>query len=80
MSEITSIQIQDDFLNKLIESGIGPENNFGSRKFDTKKIMIFNVSDGFPRLIKDNIPFIEIENVIYTISLSGIDKFLAEEL
>ena len=34
MNEISSISIQDDFLNKLIESGVGPENNFGSRRYE----------------------------------------------
>ncbi len=80
MNEIVSIKIQEDFLNKLSEYGLGPENNYGSRNFVTKKVIIYDVSDDFPRLTKNNIKFIEIENVKYSINLSGIDKFKLEEL
>lgn len=80
MNEITSISVQDDFLNKLIDSGIGPENNFGSRRYDIKNIILYKVSNDFPRLTKNTISFNEIENVTYTISLSGIERFKAEEL
>ena len=80
MGEITSIQIQDDFLNKLIELGVGPENNFGSRRYDTKNILLYSVSDKFPKLTRKNITFTEIENVTYTINLSQIDRFKVEEL
>lgn len=80
MNEITSTSIQNDFLNKLIESGVGPENNFGSRRYDMKNIILYEVSNDFPRLTKSNISFNEIDNVIYTINLSGIERFKAEEL
>lgn len=80
MNEISSISIQDDFLNKLIESGVGPENNFGSRRYDMKNIILYEVSKDFPRLTKTTINFNEIENVTYTINLSGIERFKAEEL
>lgn len=80
MNEITSINIQDDFLNKLIESGVGPENNFGFRRYDTKNIILYEVSYDFPRLTKNTLSFNEIENVTYTIYISGIERFKAEEL
>ena len=80
MNEISSISIQDDFLNKLIESGVGPENNFGSKRYDMKNIILYEVSKDFPRLTKTTINFNEIENVTYTINLSGIERFKAEEL
>lgn len=80
MEEVDSIQLQDNFLNKIIESGIGPENNFGSRRFETKNTIIYEVSEQFPRLTKENIRFVEIENASYTINLSGIDRFKVEEL
>lgn len=80
LEEISSIQLQDAFLNKIIEYGAGPENNFGSRRYDKKNIIIYSVSNGFPRLTKNNIGFVEIENVSYTISLSGVDRFKVEEL
>ena len=80
MKEIDTIQIQDNFLDKLVEYGIGPENNFGSRKFEVKKCLIYKVDEEFPKLTRENIKFVEIENVSYTISLSGIEKFKVEEL
>lgn len=80
MEQISSIQLQDVFLNKIIEYGIGPENNFGSRRFETKNIIIYKVTENFPRLTKQNITFAEIENVSYTINLSGIDGFKVEDL
>ncbi len=72
--------LKDQFLNKLIESGVGPENNFESRRYDTKSIILYKVSNDFPRLTKSTISFKEIENVTYTINLSGIERFKEEEL
>ncbi len=80
MSETMSTKIQEDFLNKLVEYGISPENNYGSRHFVVKKVLLYDVSNDFPRLTKRDIKFIEIENVIYSINLSGIDKFKVGEL
>lgn len=80
IEDVDSIQLQDNFLNKIIESGIGPENNFGSRRFEVKNSIIYEVSEQFPRLTKENIGFVEIENASYTINLSGIDRFKVEEL
>ena len=80
MTQRISITFISDFLNKLIELGVGPENNFGSRRYDTKNILLYSVSDKFPKLTRKNITFTEIENVTYTINLSQIDRFKVEEL
>lgn len=80
MSQINSIKIQDDFLNKLVEYGLGPDNNFGSRKFDVKNVKLYLVNDSFPRLTKNVITHEEIDNVSYLLNLSGIEKYKAEEL
>ncbi len=80
MPQIKSIRIQDNFLNKLIEYGLGPDNNFGTRKFDAKNIKLYRVDDNFPRLTKDNIKYPEIENVSYVLNLAGIEKYKSEEL
>ena len=45
-----------------------------------KNIILYEVSKDFPRLTKTTINFNEIENVTYTINLSGIERFKAEEL
>ena len=80
MAQINSIKIQDDFLNKLVEYGLGPDNNFGSRKFDVKNIKLYLVNDDFPRLTKNVITHEEIDNVSYLLNLSGIEKYKTEEL
>ena len=80
MAQINSIKIQDDFLNKLVEYGLGPDNNFGSRKFDVKNIKLYLVNDDFPRLTKNVITHEEIDNISYLLNLSGIEKFKTEEL
>lgn len=80
LEKINAIEIQNAFLNKLLLSGIGPENGFGSRHYDVKKTIIYNVSKEFPKLTKENIGFVEIEEATYTINLALIYKFIVEEL
>ncbi len=80
MSQINSIKIQDDFLSKLVEYGLGPDNNFGSRKFDVKNIKLYLVNDSFPRLTKNVVTQEEIDNVSYLLNLLGIEKYRVEEL
>lgn len=80
MSQITTIKVQDDFLNKLVEYGLGPDNNFGSRKFDVKNVKLYLVNNKFPRLTKNEITYEEIDNVSYLLNLTGIEKYKVEEL
>lgn len=80
MSDITSIELQDSFLNKIIEYGIGPENNYCSRRYDVKNTYIYKVSDEFPRLTKKSIRFNEIEDASYVLSISGLEKYKVEEI
>ncbi len=80
MSQITTIKVQDDFLNKLVEYGLGPDNNFGSRQFDAKNVKLYLVNNKFPRLTKNEITYEEIDNVSYLLNLAGIEKYKVEEL
>lgn len=80
MSKINTIKVQDDFLNKLVEYGLGPDNNFGSRKFDIKNVKLYIVNDNFPRLTKEAIKYEEIDNISYLLNLSGLEKYKVEEL
>lgn len=80
MSQITTIKVQDDFLNKLVEYGLGPDNNFGSRQFDVKNVKLYLVNNKFPRLTKNEITYEEIDNVSYLLNLTGIEKYKVEEL
>lgn len=80
LEKIYDIQLQDEFLNKVIEYGVCPENSFGERRYDAKNIVMYNVSKDFPRLTENSIGFIEIENISYSINLSGINRFKVEEL
>ena len=45
-----------------------------------KYIVLYEISKDFPRLTKSTISFNEIENVTYTINLSGIERFRVDEL
>lgn len=80
MSQIATIKVQDDFLNKLVEYGLGPDNNFGSRQFDVKNVKLYLVNNKFPRLTKNEITYEEIDNVSYLLNLTGIEKYKVEEL
>lgn len=80
MSQLSNIDTQDDFLDKLVEYGVGPINNFGSRKYDVKKIELYEINEEFPRITKSNINYPEIENVSYMISLNGIERFKCKEI
>lgn len=68
------------YFNECIDKlGINEKNiNSFNYYFEITEIKIYNVQGQFPRLIKSNIPFDEISETSYSITLSGLDKYLVK--
>lgn len=66
---------EDLFIEKI---GAFPFDAFDKRlpRFDVKNVQCYRVEPGFPRITEKEVPYPEINNVTYEISLSGIARFL----
>ena len=80
MGLIKDAELQEKFVNKVLEYGFNPETDFQKNKYNVSKISIYKVEDGFPRLTENDIKFQEIDNVTYEIIIKTIKKYKVEEL
>ena len=86
ISEITNeiLDLLDDeeleelLLEKVQKRGIDLIDDAAHKKFCVKNIFVYSVVNEFPRLTENNLPFSEITNVSYIISLSSIKRFKEE--
>ncbi len=70
--------IEDLFIGKIKNIGIDVLGKETSIKFDVKSIKSYKVTDDFPKITRENVPYPEITDVKYTISISAIDHFAEE--
>ena len=82
LSCISSL-IQDDtienaFFSKVSSYGVGINDEAFAVKFDVKSLHVYSVESGFPRITFEEIPYSEINNVSYEISIAGIARFMEE--
>lgn len=67
--------IENIFSAKVASYGINISDPAFSAKFDVKDLKIYSVTDGFPRITINRIPYPEITNVSYDISIAAIKRF-----
>lgn len=80
LKQIKDGELQEKFINKVLEYGFNPETDFQKNKFNISNISIYKVEEGFPRLTEKDIKFQEIDNITYEIIIKTIEKFKVEEL
>ena len=75
---ISDENVENLFVRKIQGLGIDAFGNESTEKYDVKSVTSYLVEDGFPRIIEDNVPYPEITEVEYIISLSAINRFAEE--
>lgn len=70
--------LEDIFTNKVSSYGIDLADAAFSAKYDIKSMKLYNVVDGFPRITIETVPYAEISNVSYDISVGSIKRFLED--
>lgn len=76
LERINDEAIEDVLLSKIERYGVSLTNEEMCLKFDVKAVESYLVNSAFPRITNNNIPYSEITNVSYDISLAGIGSFL----
>ena len=80
IEQINDLELQEKFINKVMEYGFNPETEFQKNKYSVSNIVIYGVEEDFPRLVEKDIKYQEIDNVTYEIIIKTIQKFKLEEL
>lgn len=78
ISQIKSNELQEKFVRGVVSYGFNPVNIKEFSKFSVKDLGIYEVKDGFPRILEKDIVYQEIDNVSYEIILKAIEKFRIE--
>ena len=80
LNQINDAELQEKFINKVLEYGFNPETDFKKNKFSISDISLYAVENDFPRLTEKDIKFQEIDNVTYEIIIKTIQKYKVEKV
>ncbi|MBR3382820.1 MAG: PD-(D/E)XK motif protein [Clostridia bacterium] len=75
---VSSESIENDFIRKIQGMGIDVYGKEINSRFDIKSIKSYSVAEEFPRITVDNVPFPEITDVNYVLSVASIYRFIEE--
>lgn len=78
LQSISDEAIENIFSSKVASYGITISDSAFSTKFDVKDLKVYCVTDGFPRITINEIPYPEISNISYDISIAAIKRFAEE--
>lgn len=78
LEKIDDESIQSLFLSKIALYGISVTDESFATKFDIKSLKKYSVKPGFPRITLNEVPFPEINDVSYEISVAAINPFLED--
>lgn len=78
LGKINDETVEGIFVNKVSSYGVPVLDEAFAMKFDVKSFSQYQVTDDFPRITIEKVPFPEISNVSYEISVSAIARFLEE--
>ena len=76
--KISDESVEDLFIKKIQGIGIDIYGKEIKYRFDIKAIKSYSVTEGFPRITLDNVPYSEITDVNYKISEAAIGSFAEE--
>lgn len=75
LCQIENEAVAETFINKISAYGISLLDECLMRKFDVKGITHYIVNEDFPRITEKTVPFTEITNVTYELSIRALEKF-----
>lgn len=70
--------VESMLLSKIALYGISVTDESFAMKFDIKSLKRYSVKNGFPRITISDVPYTEINNVSYEISVAAINQFLED--
>lgn len=76
-------QINDDtlegiFLSKLSALGFDASDDSFMAKFDVKSMNLYTVNADFPRITENNVPYVEICDITYSLIINSLKPYLEE--
>lgn len=75
LQDISDESVENLFTTKVASYGISILDPAFSVKFDVKDLILYSVANGFPRITQKEVPYSEITNVSYDISIAAIKQF-----
>jgi len=77
-SQIEDEIVENDFFEKISESGVTISDKAMEMKFSVHSTSFYKVDDRFPKLTRKNVPFQEICDVQYTLSVESLKPYEVE--
>lgn len=78
MGQINDETVEGIFINKLSQYGFDISDESINSKFDVKSVSTYKVDERFPRITVKNVPFKEIADVKYSLTIAALNPFLEE--
>ena len=78
MGQINDETVEGIFINKLSQYGFDISDDSINTKFDVKSMSKYRVTDGFPRITVKSVPYKEITDVKYSLTIAALSPFLEE--
>jgi len=75
LQAISDETVENFFSSKVASYGINISDPAFSVKFDVKDLNLYSVTNGFPRITLKEVPYPEITNVSYDISIAALKRF-----
>lgn len=75
VSQIKEDELRDAFLTKLVAYGYCLNNEGDNYRYSVDSVAQYSVGNGFPRLTHKEVPFSEITNISYELSLPAIEQY-----
>ncbi len=78
MSSIDDEIVEGIFINKLSQYGFDLADKSVNSQFDVKSVTRYRVTDGFPRITDKTVPYKEVVDVKYSLTVAGLYPYLEE--
>lgn len=75
VSQIEEDELREIFLAKLVAYGYSVNNDWENYRYSVDVVAKYAVGNGFPRLTHREVPFSEITNISYELSLPAIEQY-----
>ena len=78
LKQIDDEKIESVFLSKLSAVGFDASDDSFVAKFDVKSMTLYKVDAKFPRITEENVPYVEICDVTYSLIINSLKPYLEE--
>lgn len=78
--KIQNEELENSLMNKIVARGLSIDSDEIDRRYNLVSFKIYSVIEGFPRITAKEVPYSEIAEVEYSITIPGIERYLEVEL